>query len=142
MNPYKHGCVSKTIYVYHMSNNIVFNIMNIENQDMLKAKTCLNYHYKACKLKLELEIVTNHTNYSLSLQTMVVLLPKHSLDLIQPWYDFWVRNASPSRYQYSHVLWEPTPTSNTIGVNFGTHILLGPWGFSTFPNPNKLICKI
>jgi len=40
MNPYEHGC-SKTIYVYHMSNNIAFNIMHIETQDMLKT-----YKYK------------------------------------------------------------------------------------------------
>ena len=42
------------------------------------------------------------------------------------------RNASTPRYRYSHVMREPTPTSNTIGVVFGTHNFLGPWGLAPF----------
>ena len=39
---------------------------------------------------------------------------------------------SPPRHQSSHILWEPTPTLKINGVNFGTHIFLGPWGLATF----------
>ena len=35
MNSYKYECISKTIYVYHMSNNVAFNIMNIKTKNML-----------------------------------------------------------------------------------------------------------
>ena len=48
------------------------------------------------------------------------------------------RNASTSRYLRSHVMREPTPTSNTIGVVFGTHTLLGPWGLAPFLTQTNL----
>ena len=31
------------------------------------------------------------------------------------------------RYQSSHVLWEPIPTSKISGEDYATHIFLGPW---------------
>ena len=39
------GVPQKTIYIYHMSTNIASNIMNMENQNMLKIN-----NMKACKL--------------------------------------------------------------------------------------------
>ena len=36
---------------------------------------------------------------------------------------------------------EPTPTSNTIGVVFGTDTLLGPWGLASFLTQTKLFAK-
>ena len=42
---------------------------------------------------------------------------------------------------YSHVKREPTPTSNKIGVNFGTHTLLGPWALAHFLTQTNLFAK-
>ena len=35
MYSYEHGCISKTIYIYHTYNDIAFNIMNIKTENML-----------------------------------------------------------------------------------------------------------
>ena len=37
---------------------------------------------------------------------------------------------------------EPTPTSKTIGVVFGTHTLLGPWGLVPFLTQTNLFAKL
>ena len=39
---------------------------------------------------------------------------------------------SPQGTNPSHIMWEPTPTSNKIGVTFDTHTLLGPWELAPF----------
>ena len=45
---------------------------------------------------------------------------------------FQLETHPPSRHQHSHVLWEPTPTTNKIEVNFDTHTFLSPWGLASF----------
>ena len=99
--------------------------------------------WKACKYKWELEIVTKtDEGTSLVLQTKVVLSPKLPLKVMHPNSPHEARNASTPRYLYSHVMREPTPTSNTIGVVFGTYALLGPWGLVPFLTQTNLIAKL
>ena len=57
MNAYGYGCISKTVYVYHMSNNIEFNIMSMKTNNT----KILIIH----KQNKELEIVTK-TNEPIS----------------------------------------------------------------------------
>ena len=66
---------------------------------------------------------------------------KLSLKVMHPNCPHKARNASTSRHHYSHVTREPTPTSNTIGVVFGTHTLLGPWGLVPFLIQTNLVAK-
>ena len=66
---------------------------------------------------------------------------KHSLKVMHPNSHHEARNASTPRYLYSHVMRQPTPTSNTIGVVFGTHIFLGPWGLVPFLTQINLDAK-
>ena len=47
----------------------------------------------------------------------------------------------PSRHHPSHVLWEPAPTSNTKGGDFGTHFLLGPRGLALKGTQTFLLAK-
>ena len=58
MNPYEYGCISKTIYAYHMFNNIAFNIMSMKTNN---AKLSILMH----KQNKELEIVTKTNRNSL-----------------------------------------------------------------------------
>ena len=66
---------------------------------------------------------------------------KLPLKVMHPNSPLLARNASTSRHHYSHVMREPTPTSNTIGVDFGTHTLLGPWGLAPFLTQTNLVAK-
>ena len=98
---------------------------------------------KACKQYEELEIVTKTDRAHLQkLQNMVVLSAKLPLKVMHPNNPHEARNASTPRYRYSHVMREPTPTSNTIGVVFGTHIFLGPWGLASFLTQTNLFAKL
>ena len=66
-------------------------------------------------------------NYSLRLQT-IVLLPPNILEgdvsnvVSIKLNAFTIKAPKPSRQVRA------TPTSITIGVDFGTHTFLGPWG--------------
>ena len=98
--------------------------------------------WKACKYKRELEIDTKtDVGTSLVLQTKVVFPPKHPLKVMHPNCPLSARNASTSRHQYSHVMREPTPTPNIIGVIFGIHTLLGPWELVPFLTQTNLVAK-
>ena len=66
---------------------------------------------------------------------------KHPLKVMHPNSLHKARNASTSRHHHSHVMREPTPTSNTIEVVFGTHTLLGPWGLVPFLTQTNLVAK-
>ena len=72
---------------------------------------------------------------------MVVLSTKHPLKVMHPNDPHEARNTSTPRYRYSHVMREPAPTSNTIGVVFGTHTLLGPQGLVPFLTQTNLFAK-
>jgi len=77
MNSYEHEWISKTIYVYCMSNNIAFNIMSIKTNN---AKISI-LMYKQNK---ELEIVTK-TNESISRSPNYGGPPtKHHLKVMHP----------------------------------------------------------
>ena len=67
---------------------------------------------------------------------------KHPLKVMHPNSPHEARNASTPRYRYSHVMRVPTPTSNTIGVVFRTHILLGPWELVPFLTQTNLVAKL
>ena len=47
----------------------------------------------------------------------------------------------PPMHQPSHVLWEPTPTSNTRVGDFGTYFFLGPRGLKTNGTQTLLFAK-
>ena len=66
---------------------------------------------------------------------------KRPLKVMHPNSSHEARNASTSRYRHSHVMREPAPTSNIIGVVFGTHTLLGPWGLVSFLTQTNLFAK-
>ena len=76
------------------------------------------------------------------LQNVVVISTKPPLKVMHPNDFHEVRNASTSRYRYSHVMREPTPTSKLIGVVFGTHNLLGPWGLVPSLTQTNLFAKL
>ena len=84
-------------------------------------------HEKHANINGRLEIDTKtDEGTSLVLQTKVVFPSNLPLKVMHPNSPHEARNASTSRYHNSQVMREPTPTSNTIGVVFGTHFLLGP----------------
>ena len=66
---------------------------------------------------------------------------KLPLKVMHPNSPLLARNTFTSMHHRSHVMREPTPTSNTIGVVFGTHMLLGPWGFAPFLTQTNLVAK-
>ena len=82
---------------------------------------------KACKLNEELEIVTKTKRTHLyiskpwwsSHQTPLESDASKSITI-------YLGTHSPQGTNNSHVMQESTPTSNRLGVDFGTHIFLGP----------------
>ena len=105
--------------------------------------SCYKQQYeKHVNNKWELEIDTKtDEGTSLVLQTKGGLPTKHPLKVMHPHNPHEAQNTSTSRYRYSHIMREPTPTSNSIGVVFGTHTLLGPWGLAPFLTQTNLVAK-
>ena len=82
-----------------------------------------------------LEIVTKPKNYALIIQNMVVVPP----NLLNSGASNMCPSSPCNHHQGTpfHVLWEPSPTSNTQGENFGTHIFLGPLGLALCKEPKN-----
>ena len=78
--------------------------------------------------------------YSLSLQIMVVLPPNFLDSDASIWYVHLV-HASTTKHHSSHVIGEPTLTSNTRGGDLGTRIFLDPRGLETNGTQTLLLAK-
>jgi len=76
-------------------------------------------------------MITKTDVANLFLQNAVVLPPYFLDSDASFWCVLQTPMHSPSRRQFSHILWEPTPTLKISGRDFGTHIFfLGLWGLA------------